>query len=155
MNWFLENWQAIVGTGTFTTIINYLINKQLQKQQLRAGNIDNEIKEAEQGLKEVELLKETITVYKDVNADLKSDLSEAKEIIKEFKIKDKRYEELEKKVDDLVLKLALETEKSQFLIKENTDLKDKYDKLEKDHEDLKLFCEKLKKELDSHKRTTR
>jgi DNA repair exonuclease SbcCD ATPase subunit len=155
MSWFLENWQAIVGTGTVTTIINYLINKQQQKQQLRAGNIDNEIKEAEQGLKEVELLKETITVYKDVNADLKSDLSEAKEIIKEFKIKDKRYEELEKKVNDLYTQLAIETEKSKFLIEENTELNQKYGKLEKDYEDLKLFCEKLKRELETHKRTTK
>jgi DNA repair exonuclease SbcCD ATPase subunit len=155
MSWFLENWQAIVGTGTVTTIINYLINKQQQKQQLRAGNIDNEIKEAEQGLKEVELLKETITVYKDVNADLKSDLSEAKEIIKEFKIKDKRYEELEKKVNDLYTQLAIETEKSKFLIEENTELNQKYGKLEKDYEYLKLFCEKLKRELETHKRTTK
>jgi DNA repair exonuclease SbcCD ATPase subunit len=155
MNWFLENWQAIVGTGTFTTIINYLINKQQQKQQLRAGNIDNEIKEAEQGLKEVELLKETITVYKDVIFDLKADLSESKEIIKDFKIKDKRYEELEKKVNDLYTQLAIETEKSKFLIEENTELNQKYGKLEKDYEDLKLFCEKLKRELETHKRTTK
>jgi hypothetical protein len=119
-----------------------------QKQQLRSGDIDNEIKEAEQGLKEIELLKETINVYKDVNTDLKTDLSEAKNIIKELKQDNKRYQDLEAKVDDLFLKLAVETEKSQFLIKENTELKEKYKKLEKDHEELKKQFEQYKK---SHK----
>lgn len=147
------------GNLIYTAIIGLIMwwvkDRFFQKQQLRAGDIANEIQEAEQGLKEIELLRETISVYKDVNADLKIDLAECKEVIKLQKTNLNKLEELEAKVNDLFLKLATETEKSQFLIKENNDLKDKLDTLEKDYEDLKLFCDKLKKELDTYKKSNK
>ena len=138
-----------VGNLIFSAIIGFLMwlvkDRFFQKQQLRAGEIDNEIKETEQGLKEVELLKETISVYKDVNNDLRTDLADCKSIIKEQKEDSKRYELLEAKVDDLFVKLAVETERAEFLLKENTELKGKYVKLEIDHEALKKQFETYKK----------
>ena len=67
-----------LGNLIYTAIVGLLMwwlkDRFFQKQQLRSGDLDNEIKEAEQGLKEIELLRETINVYKDVNTDLKVDL---------------------------------------------------------------------------------
>lgn len=158
---FGYNLNDLFSVGNFIyTVMGGLIlwgvkDRFFQKQQLRAGEIDNEIKETEQGLKEIELLRETINVYKDVNNDLKIDLAQCKDIIKEQKSSILKIEDLEAKVNDLFLKLATETEKSQFLLKENNELKQKYEKLENDHEELKAFCDKLKKELDTHKKLTK
>ena len=148
-----------LGNLIYTAIVGLLMwwlkDRFFQKQQLRSGDLDNEIKEAEQGLKEIELLRETINVYKDVNTDLKVDLAECRDIIKQQKTSISKLDELEGKVNELFLKLATETEKSQFLLKENNQLKEKYEKLETDHEELKAFCEKLKIELDKYKKTNK
>jgi chromosome segregation ATPase len=148
-----------LGNLIYSAIIGFTMwfvkDRFFQKQQLRAGDIANEIQEAEQGLKEIELLRETINVYKDVNNDLKVDLAECKQVIKLQKTNLSKIDDLEAKVNDLFLKLATETEKSQFLIKENNDLKEKLEILENDYENLKIFCDKLKKELDTHKKLSK
>jgi hypothetical protein len=94
MNWILENWQGLVSGGTFSTIILYFLNKKQNNQLLKSGEIDNDIKE-------VELLKETISVYKEVIKDLKSDNTEYKIIIKDQNETIKNYEKLENKIKDL------------------------------------------------------
>jgi len=135
------------GNLIYTALVGGLMwvlkDRFFQKQQLRAGNIDNEIKEAEQGLKEIELLRETINVYKDVNNDLKIDLAESKDIIKQQKVENKKIDELDAKVNDLFLKLAVEVEKSKLLIEENIELKEKCKSLEahilKVENELKIY----------------
>lgn len=148
MNWILENWQGFVSGGTFSTIILYFLNKKQNNQLLKSGDIDNDIKE-------VELLKETISVYKEVNKDLKSDTTEYKKIIKEQNETIKNYESLEKKINDLYILLATETEKSEFLAEENAKLKEKNEELEKNYETLNKLYLEIKQELDQHKKDTK
>ena len=148
MNWILENWQGFVSGGTFSTIILYFLNKKQNNQLLKSGDIDNDIKE-------VELLKETISVYKEVIKDLKSDNTEYKKIIKEQNETIKNYESLEKKINDLYILLATETEKSEFLAEENAKLKEKNEELEKNYETLNKLYLEIKQELDQHKKDTK
>ena len=155
MNWLLENWQGLVSGGTFSTIILYFLNKKQNNQLLKSGDIDNDIKE-------VELLKETIGVYKEVIKDLKSDTNEYKKIIKEQNETIKNYEKLENKINALFTSLAIEKEKSEYLKQENIKLKQKnteleqnYEKLENNYETLNNLYLEIKQELYQHKRDTK
>jgi len=148
MNWILENWQGFASGGTLAFIIKYFLNKKQNNQLLKSGDIDNDIKE-------VELLKETISVYKEVIKDLKFDNTEYKKIIKEQNETIKNYEKLEKKINDLFTSLALEKEKSEFLTQENSKLKQKNEELEQNYETLKGLYQEIKRELEQHKRETK
>jgi chromosome segregation ATPase len=155
MNWFLENWQGFASGGTLAFIIKHFLNKKQNNQLLKSGDIDNDIKE-------IKLLKETISVYKEVNKDLKSDSTEYKKIIKEQNETIKNYESLEKKINDLYFLLAKEKEKSEFLTQENikltkknTELEQNYEKLEHNYETLNKLYLEIKKELEQHKRETK
>ena len=148
MNWLLENWQGLVSGGTFSTIILYFLNKKQNNQLLKSGDIDNDIKE-------VKLLKETISVYKEVIKDLKSDATEYKKIIKEQNITIKNYEKLETKINALFTSLAIEKEKSEYLTQENIKLKQKNEQLEHNYETLNKLYLEIKKELEQHKRETK
>jgi len=148
MNWFLENWQGFASGGTLAFIIKYFLNKRQNNQLLKSGDIDNDIKE-------VKLLKETISVYKEVNKDLKLDALEYKKIIKEQNETIKNYEKLEKKINDLFTSLAIEKEKSEFLTEENEKLKQKNTELEQNYETLKGLYQEIKKELEQHKKETK
>lgn len=155
MNWILENWQGFASGGTLALIIKYFLNKKQNNQLLKSGDIDNDIKE-------VELLKETISVYKEVIKDLKSDNTEYKIIIKDQNETIKNYEKLEKKINDLFTSLALEKEKSEYLAQENIKLKQKneqlqenYEKLENNYETLNNLYQEIKQELYQHKKDTK
>jgi predicted nuclease with TOPRIM domain len=148
MNWILENWQGFASGGTLAFIIKYLLNKRQNNQLLKSGDIDNDIKE-------VKLLKETISVYKEVNKDLKLDALEYKKIIKEQNETIKNYEKLETKINALFTSLAVEKEKSEYLTKENEKLKQKNTELEQNYETLKGLYQEIKKELEQHKKETK
>lgn len=134
----------LIYTAVVGVLMWWLKDRFFQKQLLRAGNIDNEIKEAEQGLKEVELLRETINVYKEINVDLRLEVSELRIAIKTYKTDGKKLEELEEKINDLFTQLAIEKENSKKLLTENTELRKKYNALEKAHEELKQEFETYK-----------
>jgi predicted nuclease with TOPRIM domain len=148
MNWILENWQGFASGGTLAFIIKHFLNKKQNNQLLKSGDIDNDIKE-------VKLLKETISVYKEVNKDLKLDALEYKKIIKEQNETIKNYEKLETKINALFTSLAVEKEKSEYLTKENDKLKQKNTELEQNYETLKGLYQEIKKELEQHKKETK
>ena len=148
MNWILENWQGFASGGTLAFIIKHFLNKKQNNQLLKSGDIDNDIKE-------VKLLKETISVYKEVNKDLKLDALEYKKIIKEQNETIKNYEKLEKKINDLFTSLAIEKEKSEFLTEENAKLKEKNTELQKNYETLNKLYLEIKQELAQHKKETK
>lgn len=142
MNFFIENWLAICsfifGGGGIGTLVGWIIrDRKIEAQTLKSTTIDNEIKEAEQGLKEVELLRETIGVYKDINTDLRQEVSDLRTVVKTHKTDAKKLDELEKKINDLYIQLAIEKENSEKLLKENTELRQQYKELQKAHEELK------------------
>jgi chaperonin cofactor prefoldin len=130
---------AIVGILTW-----WLKERVFQKQQLRSGDIDNEIKEAEQGLKEVELLRETINVYKEINVDLRQEVNDLRTVVKSHKTDAKKLEELEDKINELFIQLAVEKENSKKLLTENNELRKQYSALQKAHEELKEEFEAYK-----------
>ena len=137
-----------LGNLIYSAIIGLLMwwvkDRYFQKQQLRSGDIDNEIKEAEQGLKEVELLRETINVYKEINVDLRQEVSDLRTVVKTHKTDAKKLEELEDKINELFIQLAVEKENSKKLLTENNELRKQYSALQKAHEELKEEFEAYK-----------
>lgn len=149
MNFFIENWVAIssfiFGGGGIGTLIGWIIrDRKIEAQTLKSTTIDNEIKEAEQGLKEVELLRETISVYKDINTDLRQEVTDLRAVVKTHKTDAERIEELDKKINELFIQLAIEKENSKKLIEENNELRRQYSELQKAHEELKEEFEAYK-----------
>lgn len=137
-----------LGNLIYSAIIGLLMwwvkDRYFQKQQLRSGDIDNEIKEAEQGLKEVELLRETINVYKEINVDLRQEVSDLRTVVKTHKTDAKKLEELGDKINELFIQLAVEKENSKKLLTENNELRKQYSALQKAHEELKEEFEAYK-----------
>ena len=71
---------------------------------------------------------------------------------KEFKQIREDYRVLQEQFNSIQLAYAMEVERSQNWEKLHRELTEKYNALEKDHEALKSFCEKIKIELDKYKK---
>lgn len=146
MNFFIENWVAICsfifGGGGIGTLVGWIIrDRKIEAQTLKSTTIDNEIKEAEQGLKEVELLRETISVYKDINTDLRQEVSDLRAVVKTHKTDAEKIDELDKKINELFIQLAIEKENSKKLLEENNELRKQLNELQKDYDELKAEFE--------------
>lgn len=128
-DWFSQNWQSIVGTGTITTIINYFFNKKNSK---------------------ADFLTKVEGIYSGLVDELKEDRESLKGDIKEFKLD---LRSLQDQFNTIQLAYAREVEVSQNWEKLHRQLMEKHEALARDHEALKLFCEKLKLELDKYKKT--
>lgn len=128
-DWFSQNWQSIVGTGTITTIINYFFNKKNSK---------------------ADFLIKVEGIYSGLVDELKEDRESLKTEIKEFK---SDLRSLQDQFNTIQLAYAREVEVSQNWEKLHRQLMEKHEALAKDHEALKLFCEQLKLELDKYKKT--
>jgi uncharacterized coiled-coil DUF342 family protein len=128
-DWFSQNWQSIVGTGTITTIINYLFNKKNSK---------------------ADFLTKVEAIYSGLVDELKEDRESLKVEIKDFK---SDLRSLQDQFNTIQLAYAREVEVSQNWEKLHRQLMEKHEALARDHEALKLFCEKLKLELDKYKKT--
>lgn len=128
MKWLFDNWQGILGGGSITTIITYLVNRKSTK---------------------ADFLTKVEGIYSGLVDELKEDRESLKNDLKEFKT-DLRT--LQEQFNNIQLAYAKEVERSQNWEKLHRELNEKYISLEKDHEALKLFCEKLKLELDKYKK---
>ena len=138
MNWLIENWQGLLGGGSVTSIIAYLINKDNNK---------------------ADFLTKVENIYNGLADILKVENEGLKEEIREFK-KDFRqirddYRILQEQFNNIQLAYAREVERSQNWEKLHRELTEKYNALERDHEALKVFCEKIKVELDKYKKTNK
>jgi|688.fasta_scaffold164935_5 chromosome segregation ATPase len=166
MNWFLENWQAIVGTGTVTTIINYIVNKKQQNQLLKKGEIEVQKDQIDlaKNTREFLLLKEADfkTEREEYRKELETIKNEAKSERQYYREKvnglRNSIDNLQNKFDQISINYALEVEKSDSWMKkyfeiekENQQLKEQISKVEKRCKDLEVHIKKLEKELIEHK----
>lgn len=133
--WILDNWQGIVGGGSLTTIVNYLTNRSSNKADLLSkfegiySNLaDNLIEERANFKLERESFKEEV---REVKEDLKTLRADNRFLQEQFKLIQIDYNK--------------EIEISKNWEKMHKELTDKYDK-------LKVFCDKLKLELDKYKK---
>lgn len=135
MEWLTENWQGILGGGTITSIVAYIVNKDNNK---------------------ADFLTKVESLYNGLADTLKVENNELKEEIlgfkKEFKQIREDYRVLQEQFNSIQLAYAMEVERSQNWEKLHRELTEKYNTLEKDHEALKSFCEKIKIELDKYKK---
>ena len=127
-NWIVENWQGIVGGGSLTTILSYVVNRKNTK---------------------ADFLTKVENIYSGLVDELKADRETLKEDIKQLRTD---YRSIQSQFNDIQLAYAKEVEQSQNWEKLHRELTQKYNDLAKNHENLKSFCEKLKDELDKYKK---
>lgn len=134
MNWFLENWMAIVSTLSIP-VAWVFGGKQAKKVELKNSNGD--------------FLNKVQTIYDALVDDLKADRDELKACnVEQTKdIADLRNDvrNLQKQFNDLYLAYAKEVEASKYWKDKFDVLEGKYIQLEKDHEALKKQFESYKK----------
>ena len=120
MEWLTENWQGILGGGTITSIVAYIVNKDNNK---------------------ADFLTKVESLYNGLADTLKVENNELKEEIlgfkKEFKQIREDYRVLQEQFNSIQLAYAMEVERSQNWEKLHRELTEKYNTLEKDHEALK------------------
>ena len=135
MEWLTENWQGILGGGTITSIVAYIVNRDNNK---------------------ADFLTKVESLYNGLADTLKVENNELKEEIlgfkKDFKQIREDYRVLQEQFNSIQLAYAMEVERSQNWEKLHRELTEKYNALEKDYEALKSFCEKIKIELDKYKK---
>lgn len=162
MNFILENWLAL--TGFLSAPLMWVLGgKQAKRQELKKGEVEIDSAEIDYAVKVRELYE---SLLEQANKDKESLKIDRDSIITEFKL-EKEY--FRSQLDDLrkqattmqdqfntmQLAYAKEVEQSQNWEKLHSELKQQFLKLSEEHEELKTFCEKLKAELDKHKRTTK
>jgi septation ring formation regulator EzrA len=134
MNWFLENWMAIVSTITIP-LAWVFGGKQAKKVELKNSNGD--------------FLNKVQTIYDALVDDLKADRDELKacNVEQSNDIADLRNDvrSLQKQFNDLYLAYAKEVEASKYWKDKFDVLEGKYIQLERDHEALKKQFESYKK----------
>ena len=133
--WIIDNWQGLVGGGSLTTIIGFIANKSNNKADLLSkfegiySNLaDNLIEERANFKLERESFKEEV---REIKKDLQTLRADNRFLKEEFKT--------------IQLAYSKEVEISKNWEKMHNELTDKYDK-------LKVFCDKLKLELDKYKK---
>ncbi len=138
MEWLIENWQGIVGGGSLTTLVTFIVNRKSNKADflIKIENLYNGAVDSLQ--KDREILKEEIREFKEDFKQLRAD-----------------YRNLQDQFNNIQLAYTMEVERAQNWEKLHRELTEKYNALEKDHEALKSFCEKIKVELDKYKKSNK
>lgn len=126
MNFFIENWLAII--GLLSAPLAWIFGgKQAKKAEIKNVNGD--------------FLTKVQTIYDGLVEDLKADRDELKacNIEQDGQIKELRNDvrSLQKQFNDLYLSYAKEVEASTFWKEKFSELEKKYTQLEQDHEELK------------------
>ena len=134
MNWFLENWMAIVSTISIP-VAWVFGGKQAKKVELKNSNGD--------------FLTKVQNIYDALVEDLKTDRDELRacnvEQSKDIAELRNDVRSLQKQFNDLYLAYAKEVEASKYWKDKFDVLEGKYIQLEKDHEALKKQFESYKK----------
>ena len=138
MEWLIENWQGILGGGSLTTLVTFIVNRKSNKADflIKIENLYNGAVDSLQ--KDREILKEEIREFKEDFKQLRAD-----------------YRNLQDQFNNIQLAYTMEVERAQNWEKLHRELTEKYNALEKDHEALKSFCEKIKVELDKYKKSNK
>jgi predicted nuclease with TOPRIM domain len=150
MNFFLDNWIALVGT-IFAPILAYILGGRRQ-QQITNKKGDVEVKKDE-----LDYANETRLHFLNREADYKAEKeelrAEMKSMREEFIAEKTYYREkqgelrtaisgLQDKFDKMALNYALEVEKSDLW-------KQKYYELDKKYTDLKTYCTELETKIEA------
>lgn len=136
MNWFLENWQGLLGGGSLTTIITYIVNRKSNKADFieKMQNIyDKWVEDADKK-----------------QADFKEEVDGLKADIVDLRTHER---EIQKQFNEIQLAYAKEVERSQNWEKLHRELTEKYNILEREYEELKRNHDSLKKEFDTYKKS--
>lgn len=138
MNWIVENWQGLLGGGSLTTIITYIVNRKSNKADFieKMQNIyDKWVEDAD---KKQADFKEEVAGLKLEVADLRS-----------------HERELQKQFNEIQLAYAKEIERSQNWEKLHRELTEKYNVLEREYEELKRNHDKLQQEFNQYKKANK
>ena len=137
MNFFIENWLAIV--GLLSAPLAWVFGgKQAKKVEIKKANGD-----AVATMQSV--YDQFLQDYKDRMNEVMADLNFVKD----------HNRELQTQFNKIQLDYAKEVERSQNWEKLHRELTAKYAVLERDYDELKGLYEKLKADFDKHKRTTK
>lgn len=121
IKWLIENWQGIVGAGTFTTLANYFANRKNLK---------------------ADFLTKVENLYSGLADELKAERETLKEEVRQLRLD---CRSIQNQFNEVQLSYAREVEQSQNWEKLHRELTEKYNKLAKDHEQLKKEFENYKK----------
>lgn len=135
MDWILANWQGLLGGGSLTTIITYLVNRKSKKADFitQMQNIyDKWVEDADKK-----------------QADFKDEIQLLKNEMSELRTHER---ELQKQFNEIQLAYAKEVERSQNWEKLHRELTEKYNILEREYDSLKQAHNKLQKEFDQYKK---
>ena len=130
MNWFLENWQGLLGGGTFTTLLTYFANKKQNK---------------------ADFLTKVENIYSGLVDELKADRELLRDENKSFK---DVLSKLQDQFNSIQLAYAKEVEQSQNWEKLHRELAKEHEELKKLYSQLKSLYDKLKAEFEKHKKQT-
>jgi len=138
MDWLLQNWMAILGGGSVTTLITWLVNRNNNK---------------------ADLLTKVSSLYDGLFDDLKTQKDELKEVNKEYAndIRELRtlQHDLQSQFNALNIAYTREVERSENWEKLHRELTEKYNLLEKDYDILKTEHDKLKKDFEQYKKANK
>jgi chromosome segregation ATPase len=139
MNFFLDNWIALVGT-VFAPILAYILGGRRQ-QQITNKKGDVEVKKDE-----LDYANETRLYFLNREADYKTEKEELRAEMKSMREKQGELRTaisgLQDKFDKMALNYALEVEKSDLW-------KQKYYELDKKYTDLKTYCTELETKIEA------
>jgi|TARA_R110000782_G_scaffold184197_4_gene274429 chromosome segregation ATPase len=151
-NWLFDNWQGLLGGGSLTTFLTYLINRKNSK---------------------ADLLTKVASIYDTLVEDLKNDRENYKIEILEFKEDFKQlrvdYRLIQQQLNTMQTEYAKEVEVSQHWERLHRELKEKYQDLEEiyisidrkyntiehEYEALKKAHDKLKVDFDKYKKVNK
>jgi hypothetical protein len=137
MNFFIENWVAIL--GFLSAPLAWIFGgKQAKKVEIKKANGD-----AVATMQSV--YDQFLTDYKDRMAEVMTDLNLVKD----------HNRELQTQFNKIQLDYAKEVERSQNWEKLHRELTAKYAVLERDYDELKGLYEKLKADFDKHKKISK
>ena len=159
MDLIFENWLSLMGFLS-APIMYFLGGRQAKKQELKKGDVEIESAEIDYAVKVRELYESLLEQSNKDKDVLKLDKDA---IVLEFKTEKEYFrnqiDELRKQAatmqeqfNNIQLAYAKEVEQSQNWEKLHRELTEKFNALNKDHEELKTFCEKLKLEVDKYKK---
>lgn len=164
MDWIYNNWLTLLGGGSLSGVIGWFLGgKQAKNQELKKGDVEIEVAEIDYAVKVRELYESLLAQANGDKEILKADKDA---IVAEFK-SEKEYfraqvdtlrgqlSEIQVQFNSIQMAYAKEVEQSQNWEKLHRELKEQFNELTKEHEELKTFCEDLKLELDKYKKANK
>lgn len=165
IEWISANWVPLLGGGSLTAIINYLLfGKKTKEKEFKKADIENESAEIDYAEKVRQLYEKLEEKWKIERSEFIEEKIEYKDTIKMLS---NRIDSLQDQFNNLNLAYVTEVEKSQAWMLKYDELDKKYSELvdqnkellitnqhlEKLLEDLKLAHDKLQKEFEKHKKS--